>query len=416
MSRALAVSEDRVAVRPGAELLDHLPLTLRTPAAAWTDAAIVNLDFTTSEVIEATVHVQAGSISLATAAVGLGTVHDETVVGATDDPTRVPLLAPESPACLLVRTGPDSIPATAAFHFVVRRPLSAGERAFAPDTRVAPSPEWSRYYGTLGLTLPERLRRRTYQELTAPERMSWVEGLTVVIHPGQQASRAVYISGLYEPNTAFTIKRLLPRGGAFVDVGANVGFFSVLASRWAGPAGRVYSFEPSPRERTHLEQHVRINDLRNVTVVPAAVGDRSGDIVLRLAPEEYGGLNTTGIDFAYPGVPLSSEVVVPLTTLDAWAIEAGIDRIDVIKIDVEGGEVAVLRGALDVIRRRRPAIVFELFSRSLAHHQATIGDVEAFFKPLDYKLFRIDDATAELIAVADLASLDEQNVVALPVR
>jgi hypothetical protein len=71
---------------------------------------------------------------------------------------------------------------------------------------------------------------------------------------------------------------------------------------------------------------------------------------------------------------------------------------------------------LNLIRKHRPAIVFELFSRSLAHHGTRVADVEALLERLDYQLFRIDDATAELVAVSDLGLPDEENVVALPGR
>ena len=71
------------------------------------------------------------------------------------------------------------------------------------------------------------------------KRMPWFEGLELFIRPDEDLSRAVYVSGTYEPASLLAMKRLLPAGGVFVDVGANVGLYSMLASRWVGSEGRV---------------------------------------------------------------------------------------------------------------------------------------------------------------------------------
>jgi FkbM family methyltransferase len=136
------------------------------------------------------------------------------------------------------------------------------------------------------------------------------------------------------------------RSGATVfDVGANVGFYTLLASARCGPHGRVFAFEPDRRNVAFLARHLLLNRSSNVTIVEAAVGDATG--MVRFAP---------GANPSMGSVSETGTVEVPSVSLDALVFEGQAPAPDVIKMDIEGGEVRALAGARRVLEAHRPTI------------------------------------------------------------
>ena len=400
-----------------AEIIGTQPLTIRTPEAPWSYAISLRLDTPgdSTSVAEAVVRVLRGSVAVSCTREDHRSLSDEITVRRSAEPVRLELLPDaEHGAYLLIRTGRKPGPATVEIHSLRSRRLTADELGDAAAvTTLQPTPRWSRYYGSAGESIGERLRVREYLRLTAPTRRPWLEGLSVMIEPRDQLSRALHVSGLYEPNTAIVLKRLLRPGAIFFDVGAHAGVFTMLGSRYVGASGRVFSFEPSPRERARLDQHVSINELTNVEVIPAAVGSHDGRAMLSVAAAEYGGLNTLGKRFAYD-VERAETVEVDLTTLDSFVTRREIGRVDVMKLDIEGAECAAIDGATNVLRTLRPTLILEVVSAALRANGSTPEDLEQRLRTARYALYEIDEETATLKALPRLAGFDEQNVVALP--
>jgi len=151
--------------------------------------------------------------------------------------------------------------------------------------------------------------------------------------------------GIYESGTQQLLKRLLRPDGVFYDIGANVGFFTLLASRLVGSGGRVLAFEPLPRNIHFLKRHIEMNSAANVTIVENALGDHNG---------------TACFDSSRgPSAASISDVgdQVQVRTLDSLCASSGIPGPTVLKIDVEGFEMPVLKGAEATIKRYRPSIV-----------------------------------------------------------
>jgi FkbM family methyltransferase len=245
--------------------------------------------------------------------------------------------------------------------------------------------------------------------------MQWIEQLQVELHPNDYLSRAVYISGLYEPPTMLALQRLLAPGGVFIDIGANAGLFSMVASRWLGASGRVYSFEPSAREYRRLIRHLELNALENITTMQKAIGRSEGSARLRVAAFPNAGLNTVGAAFAYEGVAIERFETVVMTTLDRFAREAALQRIDAIKLDIEGAEPAALAGARDVLKRFRPALIVEMSSRALASSGARSTDIIDALVDANYRLHRIEP-DGHLTFVMPSSVPDDENIVALPLE
>lgn len=282
-----------------------------------------------------------------------------------------------------------------------------------PDGITAAS-GWNRYYGGFAATREEGTRSFFFEQLQRPIVMPWRRGLQVVITPGEETSRALFVSGEYEPVSMAALERFLSPGAVFLDVGANVGLFTLIASRSVGPAGHVYSFEPSSRELVVLRRNLSISNCSNVTVVPAAVADRMGTGMLHVAAGRHRGQNTLAPSFGYPGVEEEREESVPLVCLDELLRAGDIRRPDVIKIDAEGSELQVFQGAEALLREAMPVIAFEVNDTLLRASGASPGALADFLIGLGYQLHRLDDDTGELVRVERLDDTPSENFLALP--
>jgi FkbM family methyltransferase len=275
-----------------------------------------------------------------------------------------------------------------------------------------PMPRWSRFYGKSEGDLSTRVRFFRFAHLESSRTMPWLESLEVVIAPGEQISQAVYVSGVYEPCTTDVLRRVLKPGDTFVDVGANIGLFTMLASRWVGPSGRVLAMEPSRRELARLQDHIDRNGLRQATALRIAAGRESGTAVLHVATGRHAGLNTLESRFMHADVDEAYTEVVPVAPLDEILPAHGIDRVDAMKVDVEGCEHDVIAGARRIMARDRPTLIIELAGAALAPGHAGRAAIETFLGSLDYRFAAIDGDTAALRPVTDLTASAENLVAA----
>ena len=138
------------------------------------------------------------------------------------------------------------------------------------------------------------------------------------------------------------------------DAGAHLGYFTVLMASHVGTEGRVLSFEPAPRQAGLLRRSVARNGLSQVTVVEQALGAAEKTGWLELAPND-------AMNRVRPDPIEGRTAAVPVTTLDAWeAGGGGLERLDLLKLDVEGDELDVLTGSASTLERHRPTIVCEV--------------------------------------------------------
>lgn len=150
--------------------------------------------------------------------------------------------------------------------------------------------------------------------------------------------------GTYERMAQRVFRESVRPGTVVYDIGANAGFFTLLASKLVGPTGRVYAFEPLPRNLAYLREHIRINGAGNVKVLELAVSDREG--VARFA---------TAANPAMGGLSDLGDVEVQTIALDGLA--ATVPPPSFIKMDIEGGEHEALTGARELLRQARPVIL-----------------------------------------------------------
>jgi FkbM family methyltransferase len=157
-----------------------------------------------------------------------------------------------------------------------------------------------------------------------------------------------------EEATLQCLRDHLRAGMTFVDVGANIGYFALQAAALVGPAGKVIAFEPTPTVADRLRENVRLNRLSNVTVVQAAVSEKAGRATFFQSAEDPEANSL--YDCESCGAPL--EVVV--LNLDEELARQNVSAVDLMKIDAEGSELTVLKGARRVMTTLRPAVVLEV--------------------------------------------------------
>jgi FkbM family methyltransferase len=157
--------------------------------------------------------------------------------------------------------------------------------------------------------------------------------------------------GTYERDRQQRLFELLKSGECFLDIGANVGFYSLLASRLVGPQGTVHAFEPFPRNLEFVRRHIGLNNIQNINVHATAISD-GDDRTMRFATCESPSCGH--LTDANEG---QSQIDVRVTSLDAlWKRNAFL-KPAVIKIDVEGAEFGVLSGGIQLLRECRPIIL-----------------------------------------------------------
>ena len=165
----------------------------------------------------------------------------------------------------------------------------------------------------------------------------------------------------YEPGATGAVLNDLREGDVFVDIGANSGYFSVLAALRVGASGRVYAFEPNPAVRRQLERHVELNQIADRVMVSglALAGEDKDDVRLFVScwPENDGiaSLTPAAETLARGGLRADASIPVKVRRFDTWAQSARPARIDVMKIDVEGAEAQVLAGMSAAFETLRPA-------------------------------------------------------------
>jgi FkbM family methyltransferase len=224
----------------------------------------------------------------------------------------------------------------------------------------------------------------------------------------------------YEPHVTRALRDTLGRGATFIDVGANIGYFALLAAKIVGPSGRVLAFEPNPANCELLRRSIATNEFGNVTLHQQAVAESRQTLHFATAGIDSNGRVVNPAEAAAE--------VVALPTVEAVALDEALAdraRIDVIKLDVEGAEARAWRGMQTILARHKPTLLFE-FSPVLLRHTSEV-EPEAFLRQVNdqYDLYIISpvgttatrpDSVAEIIARQADSNQTHLDILARPRR
>lgn len=197
--------------------------------------------------------------------------------------------------------------------------------------------------------------------------------------------------GSYERNQQILLEKYLKEGDVIFDIGAHVGFYTLLGSVLVGGSGQVVAFEPVPKNLMYLKKHLQINSISNVAIVEAAVSDRQGH-----------GRLSSGPSSSMWHLDAQGELGVQTVSLDELVLNARIPPPSLIKMDIEGAEVLALNGSARVVSEFHP--IFVLSTHGVDVHQGCCR----FLESAGYRLFPIGqtslDECRELFAVHDAAA------------
>jgi FkbM family methyltransferase len=206
--------------------------------------------------------------------------------------------------------------------------------------------------------------------------------LTVFLRPGQRIERLMW-GGVYERELVALFKRTLKPGMTVLDVGANVGYFSAIAAALVGSGGSVHAFEPVPESFTRLQRN--LSNFRWCHAYPFAVGDVTGLAKIHFNEQELGWASL------FNDNNLACATDAQAISLDAWMIQQGLRGLNLLKIDVEGGEYRVLQGAGRMLRDFRPVVTAELNCVCLSRDHHTPEDVVQLLKTAEYRTFSFNN-------------------------
>jgi FkbM family methyltransferase len=206
-------------------------------------------------------------------------------------------------------------------------------------------------------------------------------------------SHIVYALGIYEPEMIQFLQKQIRPADYCIDAGAHLGYLTILMALLVGEGGSITSFEAVPENFRVLEENVRINDLQNVSLQNVALAEKTG--TLSIAVTAYQELSWTPSAVGYAVDKDQRTITVPAISLDDFLSNSG-RKPAVIKIDVEGAELFVLRGASETLRRKRPVLFLEIHGWGTSSSQ----EVMSFLASLNYKVSIIGNRKEEAFCLA----------------
>ena len=228
------------------------------------------------------------------------------------------------------------------------------------------------------LRLPLRLLPKT---MPMPILQGKLRGKKWIVGSGEHG----YWLGSYEMGKRLAFEKEITPDSVIYDIGANVGFYSLLAAELAGTNGHVYAFEPLPRNIEYLSQHAQINHYETIKIIEAAVSDHEGEAYFDL-----------GASTAMGYLAQAGELKVKVVCLDEMFARGEILPPDYMKIDVEGAEFEVIQGSQNILEAYHPTLFLDTHNRTA--HQQTLDRLER----LGYQFTILDGKsraeTRELIA------------------
>jgi FkbM family methyltransferase len=240
-----------------------------------------------------------------------------------------------------------------------------------------------------------RLLRRTYRTMSSIPRYRDVDlqcGVTVNIDMRHRNWYQVYKKGYHEQDVEKFISGFLQSGDTVLDVGAQIGMFTAIAAQLIGPEGQLYAFEPDEKNHRDLQGTRERNHLDNVTIINAGLSDSVGEATFHRPDGAWGSFMDGGMG---DGASITRDFfknttiktfTIQTQTIDHVVREKGLKRLDLIKIDVDGPEVTILRGASETLATLKPAVMVEA-SRFYEEHGASVGELFSILLSHGYQIY-----------------------------
>ena len=215
------------------------------------------------------------------------------------------------------------------------------------------------------------------------------EGFDLWIHPNDEIlSRSIVYDKIWEPETTKLIKKIIHEGDIGIDLGANIGYFTILMANLVGTSGKVFSFEPAPQNFEILQKNIKQNHLKNVVANQSAIGDINGKIKLYLSNTNAGWHKVFPKQFIDYEVS-DKNIDVEICSLDKEFIDK---KIDFIKMDVEGYEWNAIQGGKKILEENyNIKLIFEFFPMALRANNVKPDAVLTYLLDIGFHIYVIDE-------------------------
>ena len=239
-----------------------------------------------------------------------------------------------------------------------------------------------RYYGIVfRIFRPLNL----FRDIT--EIISYDKDLKIKLNLDEWIQQHIYFLGYFDPMGIRFINNQLYEGEVFIDIGANVGAYSLVASRLVGRSGKVIAFEPVGTIFQRLSENISLNKITNIVAEKRAVLDKNGITDIYLSDKQNMGMSSI---FHFNPESGKSEKVEAVS-LDDYIEKRDISRINLIKIDIEGSEMLAIKGMQRIIERFHPKILIELKEETLTNSGYQAKNIIDFLVKAGYNKFIIDE-------------------------
>jgi len=249
---------------------------------------------------------------------------------------------------------------------------------------------------------------RLHAALRPPDRYALVRldpGFCMNLDLQDPEQLKVYFYGHYhERYEAALVRRLLSEDAVFYDVGANIGYFTLVAAAALAHHGQIVAFEPGRNAYQRLTENVALNPYRNIRTFPVAVSDREGEAALQVA----GDIADSSASLYPAGRSRGHPEVCRTVTLDRFIRAEGLRPPQLIKLDVEGAELAVLQGARDLLAASPPLLLVEMEEKNLRAAGASKVQIAQFLTAYGYRAAHLRKGRWR--AAADLAGVKGRNI------
>ncbi len=236
-----------------------------------------------------------------------------------------------------------------------------------------------------------------------------VDAITYELDLNETIDSAIYFGGAFEPHTTEAINRLCQEGMVVLDVGANIGCHTLRFAKLVGTRGRVIAFEPMSWAFRKLTRNVALNAFSNLSLEKIALSDanRAHQEVAFATSWPLSGIDEALLHPLHGGY--AEKDVVDFMTLDEYIRTRKVGRIDFMKIDVDGYELKVVRGATETLALWKPVMIMELGNAGLAQVGDHIEDLVSLLSDLGYRFFAERDLQEYPSIGAMLSAIPEKS-------
>jgi len=229
--------------------------------------------------------------------------------------------------------------------------------------------------------------------------------IKMVLDLDAHVDRNLFFNGVVDPDLKTFIEKYLKEDGVFFDIGANSGYFSIIAASNA-PKGTVYSFEPVPRTFNNLKKTVHANGNKNISLFKFCIGGKNGSTTFNIShSSDVSGMKQTEYQTNI------SKIKTKVVNLDTFIVEHKIKVIDMVKIDTEGAEFEIISNSPNLINKIRPILVVEFSNKTSKPYNFTPAKLHEYLLKKNYLIYRFK---RERLTKQKIKEVYEENLFCIP--